>query len=239
MDAPKGTLIAYATSPGRVASDGSGRNGLYTQELLKVIEIPGLEIEKAFKRVRTNVARATGDNQIPWESSSLTGDFYFTGDASATSGNTPVSQTPSAARPDTTAVELAYWDSIKDSKDIADFNAYLEQFPAGQFSALARNRVAAVTALAEARKAAEASRDPIEGQWEWFANGAVSFRPDGAVQQAGGARGSWRLVDAQQRKYKIVWDAGWVDDLYLSEDGKGLQGSNQFFLPVSAVRISP
>ena len=81
MDAPKGTLIAYATAPGKVASDGEGRNGLYTQELLKVLQTPGLEVEKAFKRVRANVARATGDNQIPWEASSLTGEFMFSADA--------------------------------------------------------------------------------------------------------------------------------------------------------------
>lgn len=83
MDAPKGTLIAYATAPGKVASDGEGRNGLYTQELLKVLQTPGLEVEKAFKRVRANVAKATGDNQIPWEASSLTGEFMFSSDAAA------------------------------------------------------------------------------------------------------------------------------------------------------------
>lgn len=77
MDAPKGTLIAYATGPGKVASDGSGANGLYTSEILKVIEEPGLRIEDVFKRVRLNVARETNDEQLPWETSSLVGDFYF------------------------------------------------------------------------------------------------------------------------------------------------------------------
>ena len=77
MDAPKGTLIAYATAPGSVASDGTGRNGLYTQELLKAMRAPGLPVERMFKEVRKNVTRATGDAQIPWEMSSLTGEFYF------------------------------------------------------------------------------------------------------------------------------------------------------------------
>jgi len=77
MDAPKGSLIAYATAPGRTAVDGDGRNGLFTQELLKQMQMPGLTIEQVFKNVRREVARATRDNQIPWESSSLTGDFYF------------------------------------------------------------------------------------------------------------------------------------------------------------------
>lgn len=77
MDAPKGSLIAYATAPGKTAADGDGRNGLFTGELLKQMQRPGLTIEQVFKNVRREVARATRDNQIPWESSSLTGDFYF------------------------------------------------------------------------------------------------------------------------------------------------------------------
>lgn len=79
MDAPKGTLIAYATAPGKVASDGTGQNGLYTGELLKAMGAPGLAVEEVFKQVRANVARATNDQQIPWESSAMTGRFAFSG----------------------------------------------------------------------------------------------------------------------------------------------------------------
>lgn len=78
MEAPRGSLIAYATAPGSVASDGQGRNGLYTQELLGAISVRGLPIESVFKRVRSNVIQRSGGQQTPWESSSLTGDFYFT-----------------------------------------------------------------------------------------------------------------------------------------------------------------
>lgn len=77
MEAPKGSLIAYSTAPGRTAADGEGRNGLYTQALLKFIQEPGLTIEQVFKNVRKEVARATRDAQMPWESSSMTGEFYF------------------------------------------------------------------------------------------------------------------------------------------------------------------
>ena len=77
VDAPKGTLLAYATAPGKVASDGEGVNGLYTAELLKAMEIPGAKVEEVFKAVRVNVIKATAGEQIPWESSSLTGDYYF------------------------------------------------------------------------------------------------------------------------------------------------------------------
>jgi uncharacterized caspase-like protein len=77
VDAPKGTLLAYATAPGKVASDGDGANGLYTAELLKAMDIPGAKVEEVFKAVRVNVIKATAGEQIPWESSSLTGDYYF------------------------------------------------------------------------------------------------------------------------------------------------------------------
>ncbi len=77
IDAPRGSLIAYATAPGKVAADGTGRNGLYTQELLKQIQVSGLKIEEVFKQVRTSVVEKSRNAQIPWESSSLTGDFYF------------------------------------------------------------------------------------------------------------------------------------------------------------------
>ncbi|MFN3840283.1 MAG: caspase family protein [Cyclobacteriaceae bacterium] len=77
MKKARGAFIAYATSPGSVASDGSGRNGLYTQELIKAINKPGRTIEQVFKEVRANVLRQSGDRQNPWENSNIIGDFYF------------------------------------------------------------------------------------------------------------------------------------------------------------------
>lgn len=141
MEAPKGTLIAYATAPGKVASDGDGRNGIYTQELLKIIATPHLPVEQAFKRVRANVARATGDNQVPWESSSLTGDFYFSRTAStAPPAGSPIPLNGVAERTDPAVIELAFWDSIKNSTAPSDFQAYLDKYPEGHFSELAKTR---------------------------------------------------------------------------------------------------
>ena len=77
MEAPIGSLIAYATSPGQVASDGLGKNGLYTQYLVREIERPGLKVEDVFKRVRAAVRQASNGRQVPWENTSLEGDFYF------------------------------------------------------------------------------------------------------------------------------------------------------------------
>lgn len=78
MSAPTGTLIAYATAPGSTASDGTGKNGLYTEELLAQMNVPGQKIEDVFKRVRVNVINRSNKLQTPWEASSLIGDFYFT-----------------------------------------------------------------------------------------------------------------------------------------------------------------
>jgi len=77
MDAPSGSLIAYATSPGKTAADGSGANGLYTEVLLKYIKEPSVQIEQVFKAVRKEVEKKSGGNQVPWESTSLKGNFFF------------------------------------------------------------------------------------------------------------------------------------------------------------------
>jgi uncharacterized caspase-like protein len=82
MDPPKGakqgSIIAFATAPGAVASDGDGRNGLYTSKLLRYINQPDLTLEEVFKRVRIEVSTDSEGKQVPWENNSLTGDFYFT-----------------------------------------------------------------------------------------------------------------------------------------------------------------
>ena len=77
FDAPVGSLLSYATSPGNVASDGSGKNGLFTENLLREIRDPVARIEDVFKRVRLGVRLASKGTQVPWESSSLEDDFYF------------------------------------------------------------------------------------------------------------------------------------------------------------------
>jgi hypothetical protein len=77
MDAPVGTFIAFSTAPGRVALDGDGRNSPFTQSLLASIRETDQSIEQVFKNVRRAVVDQTRGSQIPWESSSLIGDFYF------------------------------------------------------------------------------------------------------------------------------------------------------------------
>jgi formylglycine-generating enzyme required for sulfatase activity len=77
MDAPSGILIAYSTGPGDVAADGNGRNSPYTQALAQLMRKNREPVEQVFKHVRVSVMNTTGGKQVPWELSSLTGDFYF------------------------------------------------------------------------------------------------------------------------------------------------------------------
>ena len=95
VDAPIGSLVAFATAPGSVASDGRGSNGLYTQHLLANIERPGLSIEEIFKRVRLGVRLDSNGGQVPWESTSLEGDFtFFAASPTAKSGPTVLPPPP-------------------------------------------------------------------------------------------------------------------------------------------------
>jgi hypothetical protein len=92
-------------------------------------------------RVRSEVLQATGGKQVPWDHSSLTGDFFFVPRGLVV---VPPPAAPAADR------ELAFWGSIKDSRDPADFQAYLDQYPGGSFAPLARNRLAALQPQATA-----------------------------------------------------------------------------------------
>ena len=78
VEAPLGSMVAFSTAPGGVALDNpADKNSLYTKHLLGYMQSPGLPVEMLFKQVRLAVARETGRVQVPWESSSLTGDFCF------------------------------------------------------------------------------------------------------------------------------------------------------------------
>jgi len=150
MDAPVGTLLAYATAPGKLAADGAGgANSLYASFLAKHILTPGLPVEHVFKRVRENVVRATKELQVPWESSSLQGEFAFVPGVAATQ----------AAEGDATG-EIAFWNSIQASTRAEEYRAYLRQYPNGRFSALAQTRLASFNAQSAAATAAVTAAAP-------------------------------------------------------------------------------
>ena len=114
VDAPSGTLIAFATAPGSVASDGSGQNGVYTANLLKHLGERGQPIETIFKRVRLGVMQDTGRAQIPWENSSMTSDFYFA---------------PGTAGQESAESESASWQALDETSSVYEYVAFLGKYP--------------------------------------------------------------------------------------------------------------
>jgi formylglycine-generating enzyme required for sulfatase activity len=99
MDAPLGTFIAYSTAPGETAADGNGKNSPYTAALTKAMQKPGIAIEEAFRDARVDVLNTTNREQIPWESSSLTGAFYFAPGAATAASAAPALQANAAPPP--------------------------------------------------------------------------------------------------------------------------------------------
>jgi len=134
MDAPVGTLVAFATSPGAVASDGAGQNGLYTQHLLEAMRKEGSKVEDVFKQVRANVRRDSQGKQVPWEATSMEGDFYFRGGKANASVNPHIE------------IEQALWDAVKNSNQPIELRAYLNRYPQGRFAQQAQNKITSLLA---------------------------------------------------------------------------------------------
>lgn len=146
METGVGTFIGFATQPENVALDGEGANSPFTLALLKHIETPGLDIEVMMRRVREEVIAMTGGRQVPWSNSSLVGDRVVLMPA-ALAVEEPTSQAPqpTPATPPSDRdganerdIEIAYWNSVKDSRNPAFLRAYLNAYPEGSFANLAR-----------------------------------------------------------------------------------------------------
>ena len=160
IDAPPGTLLAYATAPGNVAADGARANGLYTEHLLKEMHAE-VKIEDVLKRVRLGVRRESRGQQIPWESTSLEHDFYFVIPASI--------RTSAVAEDDKVFEQEALaWDNVAGSQDIAALEAYLRRYPSGRFAELAQFRLDRLLA-AQGEKRVE----PVEDERNPFSKGTV------------------------------------------------------------------
>ena len=131
LDAPTGTFLAYATAPGNVAQDGTGKNGLYTGFLLQELQQPTARIEDVFKRVRFNVRKASNGAQIPWETTSLEDDFVFN------SGIKKAIKLSDNEQDKQFEIEKADWDKIKDSKAADPFYAFIQKYPTGLLASAA------------------------------------------------------------------------------------------------------
>ncbi len=135
VKAPSASFIAYATAPGNVAADGNEKNGLYTQYLLKNINIPGQTIEQLFKKVRGSVVQASNGAQVPWENSSLLGEFYFV-ELSESDIALANNQDYSIEQ-----YELDFWQSIQKNPSRDLYESYLKKFPQGSFTLTVRQKL--------------------------------------------------------------------------------------------------
>jgi uncharacterized protein YjbI with pentapeptide repeats len=124
--APTGSFISYATAPGNVAADGEGDNGLFTAKLLEHMKTPGLKLEEVFKRVRSDVQRESNDQQVPWDSSSVTGDFFFV-PMEAEELAAPAESVFEESSEQDFATEA--WELVKDSEDPALLEGFIAMFP--------------------------------------------------------------------------------------------------------------
>jgi hypothetical protein len=145
MKSGEGTLIAFATGPGQTALDGQeGTNSPFTRALIANIATPGVEIQQAMTKVRAQVNEETSKGQLPWGHTNLIGSVYLNGaPAVAPAGGTAAAPAAVASAPGTD-VELEFWRSIKDSNKPEELNAYLSNYPNGQFKPLALSRLAAL-----------------------------------------------------------------------------------------------
>jgi len=86
MNVPTGTIVAYATAPGSTAADGSGSNGVYTEQLARQLKTPNLDIKEVFDRTAQEVERITNGKQRPREEIGLRGRFVLKGSNSQRDG---------------------------------------------------------------------------------------------------------------------------------------------------------
>jgi TPR repeat protein len=161
INAPTGSIVAYSAAPGQVAADGDGENSPYTAALIQAMQEPGVELSRVFRQVRVEVTSETGGDQTPWEEQSLTGDFFFVDQetqvaaiapetAPAAQPQAPATQAPAATAPfDNSNVEILFWNTVMNSDNPDELQAYIDAYPNGTFRGLAEIRIARLHASLE------------------------------------------------------------------------------------------
>src|SRR5579859_4311772 len=146
-------LVIYSAAPGQTAQDGSGVNSPFAEALAHRLPQAGLPIQLLGGLVRDDVLEATGGQQRPYISASITGSPFVlvNGGTAAAAPPTPPAQAAVATRApppvtvDPNAMELALWNAVSTSDDPAQLRAYVEKYPGGTFAGAARAKIAALT----------------------------------------------------------------------------------------------
>lgn len=179
FDAPAGSLIAYATAPGNVASDGQGRNSLYTENLVRELSRRGTRLEDALKRVRLNVRLSSHGAQVPWETTSLESDVFLFKEGQKKLSDDELEQEIEA--------DVEAWTRIKASRKQEDWIAYLRDFPNGRFAEIAQMRLARLMADVQKTPSAAAPPEPprirTQAEYEALPQGSSYIDPDGNLRR--------------------------------------------------------
>lgn len=219
MDVSRGALIAFSTAPGNTAADGDGRNGLFTKHLLKKMNTPGLEISSLLKSVRKSVRIESGNKQVPWDVSSLEGDFYFTPGKKNKQRDT--TSPASDHSPALTDEDSETWTIVKTSRHLADFEYYLSQFPDGKYRKAARIKIMQLKRKSEDLKPTEKSIAMDKNQWRQVAgrnpHAKISYRAREIILEGAG------------------WTNGRKRNGYV--DGNGIQSIEKFNFTGKTVRL--
>lgn len=159
-----GTLIAFATQPGNVALDGDGENSPFTSAILDHIDEPGQDINRLMIAVRRSVIETTKSRQVPWEHSSLTGSFYFKPPDPQSATAASVRNEELTAKAQLAALEVTFWKSVEGSSNPRLFESYLNRYPKGTFSELARLKIEELSAPAKTAPAPQADDSEAVGK---------------------------------------------------------------------------
>ena len=186
LDAPAGSLIAYATSPGKVASDGSEHNGLFTGELLKQLRVPGLSLADVLMQTGNSVRTKSKGQQVPWQLSSLGKHVYLNGK-------------PTAGGPAELTPEQALWNVVQYSREPQDVSDFLRQYPNSRYAEAAQILLRRLTVNADTNSTSESPGSSFRAIIEepkpvvvsasagWVATGLI-LKPGQQVEiQAGGS----------------------------------------------------
>jgi formylglycine-generating enzyme required for sulfatase activity len=166
---PDHTEIAYATAPGALASDGNQGHGRFTAALLKTLATPALTTHEALSSAALAVRTASRGSQVPWIESSWP-------QAGLALAQSPLPISSLALGPDDVEggaisrgvmpkdsaeqVEMTFWESIKNSEQAGDYEAYLQAYPNGRFAALAKARITRLRAAAPKTEAITPKAEP-------------------------------------------------------------------------------
>jgi hypothetical protein len=220
VDAPPGTFLAFATSPGNVAEDGIGSNGLYTKHLLAELQKP-VSIENVFKRVRLNVRKESNGRQIPWESTSLEDDFSF-------AANRQVASVSRGAQRDADFVEQkAQWDKIKDLESVDALYDFLVKYPSGLIAEVAQAKLERLSKTSVTQQFGKTEPiqnlvgDKLKIGDSWTVRHTSRFKGFFGGMSEDVRSFNYRVASQQGEVYEIIQRGGFVDSAKTFWTGRG------------------